>query len=56
MSIEGKFTKQLADMVEKSGLDMVLPVGELPADFLRKLSYGEKITMGDRLKAGAGLL
>jgi len=38
------------------GLDMVLPVGELPEDYLRKLSYGDKVTIGDRVKAGAGLL
>lgn len=36
--------------------DTVLPVGELPEEFYRKLSYGEKVTMSDRVKAGMGLL
>lgn len=37
-------------------LDKILPVGELPEDALRKLSYGDDLTWGDRLKAAAGLL
>lgn len=37
-------------------LDQILPVGELPEDYLRKLSYGDDVTMPDRIKAGLGLL
>lgn len=37
------------------GLDLVLPVGELPEDYLRKLSYGDEVTLSDRMKAGLGM-
>jgi hypothetical protein len=36
-------------------LDAILPAGELPQDYLEKLSYGDKITWQDRLKAVGGM-
>lgn len=36
--------------------DMLLPVGELPADLFRKYGYGDKTTISDRIDALLGLL
>lgn len=36
--------------------NMLLPVGELPSEYLNKVAYGDKITFKDRLKAALGLL
>jgi len=36
--------------------DMILPVGELPEEVLRKMSYEDKITYVDAVKATLGLL
>lgn len=38
------------------GLDMILPLGELPEEYLRKKSYGDKTTLKDKVKFGLGLL
>jgi predicted GNAT family N-acyltransferase len=53
--VSEKYNKARKELLPP-GLDMVLPISELPADFLKKLSYAEDITMSDRIKAGAGLL
>lgn len=37
-------------------VDMALPVGELPADVLRKMSYGDKVRYMDSVMAGLGML
>ena len=37
-------------------LNMALPVGELPEGLLRKLAYGDDITIKDRIMAALGLL
>lgn len=37
-------------------LDLLLPAGEAPQEYMNKIAYGDKITWTDRLKALAGLL
>lgn len=37
-------------------LDLLLPAGEAPQEYMNKLAYGDKITWADRMKALAGLL
>lgn len=37
-------------------MDLILPVGELPAEYYNKLAYGDKTTTKDKVKAALGLL
>lgn len=51
----GQYNRARKEMLAP-GLDMVLPVSELPENYLNKIAYGDKISFKDRLLAAIGML
>ena len=37
-------------------LDLILPAGELPSEYMQKIAYGDEVTMADRIQAVLGAL